>query len=218
MLRNVSKIFKLRSGEVSALSNINLRIEAGDFVAIRGESGSGKSTMLQLMSGLDTPSSGEVIAMGKNLSTMKDKQLAKFRSEVFGFVFQSFYLHPLLTMRQNIELPAYFANMPVEKRKARTENLVKFLGMEELLDRLPGELSGGQCQRVAILRAIYNHPKIVFADEPTGNLDLKSSQQVLMLLKRINEQLGITIILATHDSTMSEAANRIINISHGEII
>ena len=217
-LRNVTKKFKLKSGEVSALTNINLDIVAGDFVAIRGESGSGKSTLLQIMSGLDVPSSGEVVVENQNLSKMKDKQLAKFRSEVFGFVFQSFYLHPLLTMRQNIELPACFSGMSDEKRAIRTKELVDFLGMGELIDRLPTELSGGQCQRAAILRAIYNQPKIMFADEPTGNLDLKSSNQVLDLLKRVNERLGITVILATHDTNMSEAARRIINIDHGEII
>lgn len=217
-LKNVTKTFKLKSGPVAALTDVSLGISAGEFVAIRGESGSGKSTLLQMMSGLDAPTSGEVIVAERDMAKMKDKELSRFRSGMFGFVFQSFYLHPLLTMRQNIELPACFTDMSEEKRRTRVNELVRFLGLEELMERLPKELSGGQIQRAAILRAMFNHPKIVFADEPTGNLDLKSSEQVLELLKYINQELGITIVLATHDTNMSAAADRVLNISHGEFV
>lgn len=217
-VRGLSRSYRTKHTTVSALSDIDLEIDSGDFLAIMGASGSGKSTLIQLLGGLDTPTSGQIVIDGTDITKLSDKKLARFRNQTFGFVFQNFYLQPFLTVKQNIELPAVFANLPTVTRAKRTEILVRSLGIEDKLSSLPRELSGGQIQRVAVLRAIYNKPLIIFADEPTGNLDKKNSIAVLELLKMVNAKLKTTVILVTHDELASRYASRVIRLDEGKIV
>lgn len=217
-VNHLTKAFKTKKGMVAALDDIALTIKEGEFVAITGESGSGKSTLLQLIGGLDTPTSGEVCVRGEDITRFSDRQLSRFRSDMFGFVFQNFYLQPFLTVRQNVELPAVFNNMLRGSRTERTENIAKFLDIQDRLDHLPRELSGGQVQRAAILRAIYNQPPIILADEPTGNLDGNNARAVLDLLKKINKEMNATILLVTHDTLASSYADRVIHLDRGNIV
>ncbi len=212
---SLSKVYQAGENKVFALDNVSLSIEQGSFTAITGPSGSGKSTILHLLSGLDHPTSGKVIYQDADLYKYKDNQLSVLRRRRFGFVFQSYNLVRELTGWENILLPVMLDN-----RKADEEYLgriIDMLGIRDRLSHLPGAMSGGQQQRISIARALANKPAILFADEPTGNLDGKSGREVLTLLHQVNQELGITLVLVTHDLSVAEQAERIIQIRDGRI-
>lgn len=216
-LHNVSKVYQLSNEKITALSNISLEIKSGEFIAITGESGSGKSTLLQLIGGLDMPTSGTITVNDNDLSALNDNQLSDFRRSTIGFVFQSFYLQPFLTVQQNIELPTMPDNLPTSERHRRSELLAEQIGLADLLKRRPNQLSGGQIQRVAIARALVNRPPIILADEPTGNLDSKNGEIVIDLLMKMQQLYNATLIVVTHNSHVAELANRIITLHDGKI-
>lgn len=214
-LREISKNYKVSGQSIKAVNDISLKINKGEFIALVGASGSGKSTLLQIIGGLDGPSSGTVSINGTPLNKMSDRKLSKLRNKTIGFVFQFFYLQPFLTLRRNIEIAALPRRTKRKERKARALELAEQVGLLERLDHLPGELSGGQIQRVAIARALFNEPAIIIADEPTGNLDSKNSQDILELFKHIRDIYGTTIIIATHDTYIASQADRIVTIKDG---
>ena len=216
--RNLNKTYKKSRQQITVLSNINLEIRQGEIVAITGASGSGKSTLLHLLAGLDRPTSGQVIVNGQDLSKMSDKRLSQFRNQTIGFIFQSFYLHPFLTLEKNVEVPAMFLKMKRQQRTAQIAQLLKRVGLADWAKHFPKELSGGQIQRSAIARALVNSPNIIFADEPTGNLDSVNSDLVIDLLKQIRQDLGTAIILVTHNPEIVAKADRHITLKDGVII
>ncbi|MFN0248943.1 MAG: ABC transporter ATP-binding protein [Kofleriaceae bacterium] len=205
-LKGVSKTFYRGKEPIHVLDKLDLDVPSGAFEALMGPSGSGKSTLLNLIAGLDRPSSGEIRVAGQDLTRMSDGALAKWRSENIGFVFQSFNLIPVLTAAQNVELPLLLTNLSGADRKKRVETALKVVGLSDRMDHYPRQLSGGQEQRVAIARAIVNDPKIIVADEPTGDLDRKSADDVLVLLDKLNKELGKTIFMVTHDPAAAEKA------------
>ncbi|MCR4999222.1 MAG: ABC transporter ATP-binding protein, partial [Lachnospiraceae bacterium] len=200
---------------VQALRGVNLTVEKGEFVAIVGTSGSGKSTLLHMLGGLDHPTSGTVTIDGKELGNMKDEELTIFRRRKIGFVFQSFNLVPVLSVYENIVLPVELDGGKVDA--SYVEEIIHTLGLDEKVNAYPNQLSGGQQQRVAIARALAAAPSIILADEPTGNLDSKTSQDVLGLLKVIGERFGQTIVMITHNEEIAQMADRIIRIEDGQI-
>lgn len=216
--RNLNKTYKKSRQQITVLSNINLEIRQGEIVAITGASGSGKSTLLHLLAGLDRPTSGQVFVNGQDLSKMSDKRLSQFRNQTIGFIFQSFYLHPFLTLEKNVEVPAMFLKMKRQQRTAQITQLLKRVGLADWAKHFPKELSGGQIQRSAIARALVNSPNIIFADEPTGNLDSVNSDLVIDLLKQIRQDLGTTIILVTHNPEIVAKADRHITLKDGVIV
>ena len=202
--------------EVRALDGVDLRVEDGEFVAIVGTSGSGKSTLLHMLGGLDRPTSGSVIVDGKDIFSLKDEELTIFRRRKIGFVFQSYNLVPVLNVYENIVMPIQLdGKKPNEKFVSQ---IVKTLGLDGRLDALPSQLSGGQQQRVAIARALAAAPAIILADEPTGNLDSKTSQDVLSLLKVTSQKFSQTIVMITHNEEIAQMADRIIRIEDGRIV
>ncbi|WP_312045702.1 ABC transporter ATP-binding protein [Anaerotignum sp.] len=201
---------------VKALDDVALNVEPGEFVAIVGTSGSGKSTLLHMLGGLDTPTSGSVEVDGKELSKMNDDQLTIFRRRNIGFIFQNYNLVPILNVYENIVLPIELDGEKPDK--AFIDKIVKMLGLTEKLNNLPNNLSGGQQQRVAIARALATKPAIILADEPTGNLDSKTSQEVLGLLKMTSQQFHQTIVMITHNSEIAQLADRIVRIEDGRIV
>ena len=206
------------SGEstVKAVDHISLEFEQGEFCAITGPSGSGKSTLLHVLSSLENPTSGKVIYGGKDLGKYSDNQLSILRRRRFGFVFQAYNLVQELTAYENILLPVMLDHRKPDE--AYLNNLIDLLGIRDRLDHLPSALSGGQQQRIAIARALANRPSILFADEPTGNLDGKSGREVMSLLKYVSRELGVTLILVTHDLGVAEQADRILTIEDGKIV
>ena len=217
-LIDVVKIYKVGPIEVPALNGVNLKVRRGEFVAIMGPSGSGKSTLLNLIGALDRPTSGKVIIDGVDISTLNDDELAKLRNKKIGFVFQAYNLINRSTVLRNVELPALIGGMPKKERAKKAIQLLKTLGLGDTIYRKPKTLSGGQQQRVAIARAVINDPDIILADEPTGNLDSKSGREVMMYLRKMNEELGTTVIVVTHDREIAEMTDRIIHIKDGKII
>lgn len=216
--RNVTKRYKINKQDVIAVDNISFTIRKGSFVAITGASGSGKSTILQLLSGIEPVSSGDIFINGKNITQLNNTQLATLRRDKIGIVFQNFYLEPNLSLRRNIELPAMFAKVPKSARPKRTEQLTSATDLSRQLDHRPAELSGGQVQRAAILRAIYNNPQIILADEPTSNIDQENAAIVLDILNDLKNNIGATIIVATHDERTLPYADKIIRIKEGRTI
>ncbi len=214
--KNLSKIYGFGDNQVYALKNINLSIKKGEFVAIKGRSGSGKSTLLHLFAGIDTPSSGEVIINNKNIYKMKDKELTVFRRKNIGVIYQFYNLIPTLTIKENILLPRILDKRDIDNKIFN--KLVKKLGVNYKLDFLPNDLSGGEQQRCAIGRALINRPKILFADEPTGNLDSKNSLKIMNLLKFYNKKYKQTIVMVTHDDYLASLCDRIITVKDGMII
>ena len=209
----LSKIYNAGEGRVAALDGVTLAFEKGAFTAITGPSGSGKSTLLHLLGGLDTPSSGKVYYQDEELYKYRDNQLSVLRRRRFGFVFQSYNLVRELTAWENILLPVMLDNRKCDK--AYLDGIIEILGVGDRLSHLPGAMSGGQQQRVCIARALANKPSILFADEPTGNLDGKSGREVLALLGRLSYELGITLVLVTHDQSVAEQAGRIVELRDG---
>ena len=211
--RNLRKIYGSGDTEVRALDGVNLSVNSGEFVAIVGTSGSGKSTLLHMLGGLDRPTSGSVIVDGKDIFSLKDEALTIFRRRKIGFVFQSYNLVPVLNARENIVLPIQLDGRQVDEDFL--DKIVNTLGLEKKLGSLPSQLSGGQQQRVAIARALAAAPAIILADEPTGNLDSRTSQDVLSLLKVTSQKFAQTIVMITHNEEIAQTADRIIRIEDG---
>jgi putative ABC transport system ATP-binding protein len=205
-LTTIAKTFYRGKEPIHVLEKLDLDVPEGSFEALMGPSGSGKSTLLNIIAGLDRPSSGSVVIAGDNLTRMSDGELAKWRSQTIGFVFQSFNLIPVLTAAQNVELPLLLTSLSGAERKKRVATALRVVGLEDRMEHYPRQLSGGQEQRVAIARAIVNDPKIIVADEPTGDLDRKSADDVLTLMEKLNKELGKTIFMVTHDPAAAERA------------
>jgi putative ABC transport system ATP-binding protein len=218
-IHNVTKTYKTGDIEFQALKGVSFKIDDGEFVAIMGPSGSGKSTLMHILGALDTPTSGTYLLDGKDVSTLSDDELANIRKDHIGFVFQSFNLLPRTTVLRNVMLPLIYAGMEKEKRVVLAEKALLSAGLEAThFQHLSNQLSGGQIQRVAIARALVNNPSLILADEPTGNLDSKTSEVVLETFQKLNHEEGHTIILITHERDVAEHANRIIFIKDGVII
>ena len=212
---NLSKIYGEKETSVKALDNIDVEFKENQFTAIMGPSGSGKSTLLHCLAGLDRATSGKILLKGQDLSTLNDKQLTKIRRDSFGFIFQAFNLIPTLTAEENITLPASIAGRKPDMEWV--ENVVKTVGIDDRLTHRPNELSGGQQQRVAAARAMATKPEVIFADEPSGNLDSKSSRELLTFMKSVVDELDQTIITVTHDPFAASFAGRVIMLKDGEI-
>jgi len=215
-VENLKKKYLMGEYELEVLRGIDLTVKKGDSMAIMGPSGSGKSTLLQIMGCLDKPTSGKLYIDGIDASTMNADQLAEIRSKKIGFVFQFFYLISTLTSVDNVELPMVFNGLPHEERHKKAYELLELVGLAERADHRPSELSGGERQRVAIARALANDPKIILADEPTGNLDSKSGQEIIHLLMKLNKK-GYTIVMVSHDPGIARHARRIIHVKDGLI-
>jgi putative ABC transport system ATP-binding protein len=212
----LKKIYMLGKIPVEALRGVNLKVESGDFLAILGPSGSGKSTMLNLIGALDKPTEGKMLIEGVDISTLNDNQLADLRRRI-GFVFQFFNLIPRFTARDNIELSMSIADMSRAERRKGAEELLETVGLKDRMNHKPAELSGGEQQRVAIARAMANNPRFMLMDEPTGNIDSKTASEIMRLIKRLNEEKGVTIIMVTHDQHLAREAKRIVQMFDGVI-
>jgi putative ABC transport system ATP-binding protein len=214
----LKKTYKLGNTEVQALRGVDLNASAGEFLAVMGVSGSGKSTLLHLLGGLDRPSEGSIKIDGVDISRLKDNQLADIRSKKIGFVFQFFNLLTRLTALRNVRLPLEIAGSSAKEAQKRALELLKLVGLEERADHRPTELSGGEQQRVAVARALTNNPKIILADEPTGNLDTKTGLDILQLLKQITKEKGRTLIIVSHDLRVAELADKTMNLQDGLVV
>jgi putative ABC transport system ATP-binding protein len=213
-IEHISKVYQVGTEEVHALRDISIRIDKNEYVAIMGPSGSGKSTLMNVLGCLDTPSSGKYDFNNQNVSEMNDNQLAKIRNKEIGFVFQTFNLLPRSDALHNVELPLIYAGVPTSERRARARQSLIDVGLENRMHHKPNELSGGQRQRVAIARALVTNPSIILADEPTGNLDSKTGEEIMFLFNEIHDK-GNTIILVTHEEYIAEHAARIVRLKDG---
>lgn len=214
-LNNINKVYRTKTIETLALNNINISIDKGEFLSIMGPSGCGKSTLLNIMGLLDEPSSGEVKVAGQHISNYKGKKVARFRNQNLGFIFQSFHLIPDLSVIDNVELPLLYRNISGKERKRLSAEALESVGLKNRMDHFPSQLSGGQKQRVAIARAIVGKPKIILADEPTGNLDSVMGNDVMQILKDLNEKNETTVVMVTHDENMAKKTHRLIRIYDG---
>ena len=212
---NLSKTYGKGENKVQALNNINLSFEKGKFTTIIGPSGSGKSTLLHCMAGLDSITSGKVLLNDQDISKLSEDELSKLRIEKFGFIFQSFNLIPVVNIYENIVLPINIDNKKIDKKYI--DSLISILGLKDKINKFPNELSGGQQQRVAIARALANKPEIIFADEPTGNLDTKTTNEVMNLLKKCVNEFGQTLIMITHNNDIAQMADKVITIKDGNV-
>lgn len=215
--RNLYKIYNPGENEVHALDGVSLTIDRGEFVAIIGQSGSGKSTFMNMLGLLDSPTSGEYYLEGKEVSKLTDNELSEIRNKEIGFIFQGFNLIPSLTAVGNVELPLIYRGMPAAQRHELSDAALERVGIGHRKNHRPAEMSGGQQQRVAIARAVAARPPIILADEPTGNLDTHSGEEVMRILKELNNE-GRTVILITHDNSIAEQAKRVIRIQDGKIV
>jgi putative ABC transport system ATP-binding protein len=215
-LETVSKLYEIGTVEVNALKEVSLQIKDNEYLAIMGPSGSGKSTLMNILGCLDTPTSGKYLFVGHLVSDMNDDQLAEIRNREIGFVFQTFNLLPRATALHNVELPLIYNGTPASKRKKLAEDALGRVGLGDRMHHRPNELSGGQRQRVAIARALVNNPKIILADEPTGNLDTRTGDEIMEIFELLHDQ-GNTIILVTHEEYIAEHANRIVRLRDGKI-
>jgi putative ABC transport system ATP-binding protein len=213
-IEHISKVYQVGSEEVHALRDISISIDKNEYVAIMGPSGSGKSTLMNVLGCLDTPTSGKYEFNTKNVSDMNDNQLAKIRNKEIGFVFQTFNLLPRSDALHNVELPLIYAGMPTSERRAKAKQALIDVGLENRMYHKPNELSGGQRQRVAVARALVTNPSIILADEPTGNLDSKTGEEIMLLFNEIHDK-GNTIILVTHEEYIAEHAARIVRLKDG---
>jgi len=216
-LKSVSKIYKMGKENLTVLDGINLDIEEGEFVAIMGPSGSGKSTLANVIGGLDKVNSGTILVDGQELNKLNDKKLSEYRNKKIGFVFQAFNLIPTFTAQENVMLPLILMGVSSKMRKQKAYDCLKIVGLENRVTHKPNELSGGERQRVSIARALVNEPKIIIADEPTGNLDSKKSAEIISILKKLNSNSKITLIVITHDPNVAHEADRILNMQDGKI-
>ncbi len=203
---------------VVALDNATIRIQRGEFIALMGPSGSGKSTLLYLLAAIDRPSQGRVRVLGEDIQDLSDKEIAHWRNEHIGFVFQTFNLIPVLTARENVELPLLLTNLSKKERLEHAETALNLVGLGDRLSHYPRQLSGGQEQRVAIARAIVTDPQIILADEPTGDLDAHSAQEVLTILSKLNKEFGKTVVMVTHDPHAAKFANKIRYLEKGMLL
>jgi putative ABC transport system ATP-binding protein len=216
-LRGVSKTFYRGKEAVPVLENLDLEVADGAFEALMGPSGSGKSTLLNLIAGLDKPTSGTATVAGQELSRMGDGELARFRSQKIGFIFQAYNLLPVLTALENVELPLLLTNLSGSERKKRAQTALRIVGLEDRMNHYPRQLSGGQEQRVAIARAIVNDPTILVCDEPTGDLDRKAADEILTLLEKLNKEFKKTILMVTHDPAAAGRAGVIRKLNKGQL-
>jgi putative ABC transport system ATP-binding protein len=215
---NVRKIYRMGKVEVPALNAVNLRVKRGEFMSVMGPSGSGKTTLLNLVGALDRPSEGRVLIKGVDISRLSDDELAELRNREIGFVFQFFNLIPRMTALKNVELPMAFAGVPREQRRRRAIELLERVGLGDRLDHRPAELSGGEQQRVAIARALVNNPSVMLCDEITGNIDTKTGEEILKLLRELNREQRQTFVLVTHDPTVARSTDRIAYMRDGTIV
>lgn len=216
-LKNVVKTYQLGDEKLNALDNVSLRVKPGEFLAITGPSGSGKSTLANIIGGLDHPNDGSVVVDGNELSHIHDSKLSSYRNQHIGFIFQSFNLQGTSTALENVMLPLVFSHMKNKDRRARAKECLEAVGLGERLNHKPNQLSGGQRQRVAIARALSVRPKIIIADEPTGNLDTVKGKEIMGLLNDLNKQ-GITLLVITHDLGVARMAHRVIEIRDGKVL
>ena len=214
---NINKTYKNGSLELQVLKNISFKVDKGEFLAIMGSSGSGKSTMMNILGCLDNQYEGKYILDGIDISKSSENELSEIRNKKIGFIFQSFNLLPRLTALENVELPLVYSSVPKEERHKRANELLEMVGLKDRTHHRPNELSGGQRQRVAIARALANNPSIILADEPTGNLDSKSEEEIIEILQKLNK-MGKTIVIVTHEPNIGEIAQRKIVFKDGEII
>jgi putative ABC transport system ATP-binding protein len=212
---NVEKVYKRDQIEVPVLNDINLEVPEGEYVALMGPSGSGKTTLLNLIAGIDSPTRGRIVIGGRDIATMSQTELATWRSHTIGFIFQLYNLLPVLNAFENVELPLLLTKLSKRERRKHVETALSIVGLADRVDHYPRQLSGGQEQRVAIARAIVSDPKILVADEPTGDLDAKSAEEILDLLKRLNKEFSKTIVMVTHDPKAAARAHRMIHLDKG---
>jgi len=217
-MRGVGKTYGMDDVSVQALCGVNLRIRKEEFVAIMGPSGSGKSTMLNMIGVLDRPTTGRVLIDGVDTATLNDSQLSRLRGARIGFVFQFFNLYPTLTAKENIELPMMILEKGRAEREAKSARLLKMVGLEERANHLPAQLSGGERQRVAICRALANDPPLLLADEPTGNLDSKTGDEIITFLTGLVKEHHVTVVMVTHDPHLARRAERVITMKDGKIM
>ena len=216
-LTNLSRVFRTQDVETTALNNINLQVNEGEFLAIMGPSGCGKSTLLSILGMLDSPSAGSFEFLGEDIAGFGEKQLATLRKASIGFVFQSFNLIDELTVFENVELPLQYQNISKSERKQRVEEILKRVAIDHRADHLPQQLSGGQQQRVAVARALVINPKLILADEPTGNLDSKNGDEVMAMLRELNRE-GTTVIVVTHSEKEGNYADRLVRLLDGQVM
>ena len=217
-VQNIRKVYKVGTEKVVALDNINLEIEKGEFCCIVGTSGSGKSTLLNQLAGLEKPTKGCVLINGENISQMDEKKLAVFRQNNIGFIFQSYNLMPTMTAVENVAFPLMFKGVPRKIREKKARVMLTEMQMQDRLNHKPTELSGGQQQRVGIARAFVGKPTVIFADEPTGNLDSKTTEQVMDMLIDISKKNNITFVMVTHDNELAKKAQRVVTLVDGNIV
>jgi putative ABC transport system ATP-binding protein len=216
--RSVSKIFRRDEFEVRALDDVSLDIAPGEFVALMGPSGSGKTTLLNMIAGIDRPTEGELLVLGQNIFDLSENEIARWRNEHVGYVFQTFNLIPVLTAQENVELPLLLTNLSKAERREHARAVLSLVGLGERTHHLPKQLSGGQEQRVAIARAIVTDPTVIIADEPTGDLDSSSASEVLNILKRLNEDFGKTVVMVTHDPHAAAYAHVTRHLEKGKLL
>jgi ABC-type lipoprotein export system ATPase subunit len=215
---NVVRQYQMGQSLIRAIDGVSLAIDRGEFVALLGASGSGKSTLLNLIAGLDRPNSGSIVVQGRDLAQMSSTELARHRRETVGMIFQSFNLIPSMTLEENVELPLRFAEVDRHEREPRVRLALERVGLLKRLGHRPPELSGGEQQRVAIARALVNRPQLLLADEPTGNLDSRTGTEIMRLIRELNESLGMTVIMVTHERTLADQyASRAISLADGQI-
>jgi putative ABC transport system ATP-binding protein len=215
----VSRHYQMGTTTVRAVDGVSLTIRQGEFAALLGMSGSGKSTLMNLIAGLDRPTSGSIVVHGRDLAAMSSEELARYRRHSVGMVFQSFNLVPTMTLKENVELPMRFAEVERSERETRVRRALERVGLSQRLDHRPSEMSGGEQQRAALARALVNQPRLLLADEPTGNLDSRTGEEIMNLIRELNEVMGMTIVMVTHERPLAERfANRLIFLGDGRII